>query len=630
MFDSDIEFGSSDEETPIVVKPWGSGDVLTTHSFPSTQILRRQKNSRAPKSACACTGGENHRNFFDFCKVVVRPNFCEGIEIPEDIAVCWNARSLFNTALPRELIATKNGDRVLLSDLPTIGDVVYALRKGTYWFARAAYYGSSVRNCLTPTGRHLILLLAGVSSTSGNFNRAGSFLAEKTNPKGIKALRNILATIDGMLMQICLCFPGEDFLNWKRVDAIIHCLLRNLVPDYTRHRTKVEVESSFEKIKRIRKAIKKAGFDMDGDVGSVPVPRELSFLRRVLQRIGTGQAPIDIYRVSILCQTRASGVPPMTVYEKTFSKIKETLQTPSSREQYEKIAPYINHTVDKIHAEYCGGKSADHLSEIMHRVQRCAKISLSDSAEMFTTLKEGGKLEAAREVLARHKEVDEISLINGSKTGKVLDSTNSNEGERLFHWALAQFDLSNPKAVYDRNIMSVRLSLIAEMGKWRGVSVAHLAHAVVLHPLSHVTLEYLREHPSARSGVGAANHAWNFFKRLSLQNPAGAFVLGDEDIWLFSTDWETASDKANSLITAHTLNKVCRVTGIPEHYRRVCVFALAQPRQVEFKDPEDKTLCRFFTQSGTLMGDPCTKTIMQWLHLIADKAAEELAQRSAR
>jgi hypothetical protein len=604
-------------------------DVLTTRSFPSTVIYREQTNNRARKSTCTCSGAEKHRNFFDFSKSIVRPNLKEDRPIPDNVKVCWNARNIFEMKLPRELVTNRTGNRYTIDELPLIDDVCYTLRKGTYWFSRAAYKGGSVRKGLTDLGRQLIILLSGRNSHERLHNSAGSLLSEKTNPRGMQRLRNITSTIDGIIMQICLCFPGEEVLTWSNVDELIHCLLRNLVPDYIRPGNMVNTESSYEKIKRIRKAIKQSGFHVSRDLKEIPIPRELSFFRRLLKHIGNGKTPLDLYRVSVLCQTRASGVPPKTVFEKTFSKIKEVLQTPHDPETFRRSAPYVKTCMDNLHESYCAGKSEDQLSGIFARVLGAAKVSLSDSAEMFTTHQDGGKLEAAREVLSNNPQIPELDLDTGQLTGKLLTSENSTVGDRLFHWGLGHFHLDDPKATYDSNVMSVKISLVAEMGKYRGVTVSHLAHASVLHVFSHIGLEYLRGIPTSQSGISAANHAWNFFKRMTMLNPTGAFALGDEDTFLFSTDWRTATDYMEHQLTATIINNFAVILGFPNWYRRVIVCALTQPRQVEFLD-EDKVLARFFTGRGSLMGDPGTKVILHLYHLICREAAKLAANRFAQ
>jgi len=608
------------DDTESNINPWDVDlDVLTTKSFPSTTTYRGSMHYSG--RSCECSGTERHRSFFDFNKAVVKPNLLQGKEIPAGIKVCWNAQNIFEMFLPRTIIKHWiAGGRMQVSQLKVVGDLELVLRRTTYWYNRAAYIDGSIKNGLTDLGRQFLILFAGKTSNNHWHNKAGELRGHAIGKTAIHRLRTILSTIDGILMQICLCYPGEDHLSWDWVDKVTHALLRNLVPDYIRPGNNTDTESSFEKIKRIRKSVKESGFHITKDVNDIIIPRELSFFRRLLKPISDGKTPLDLYRISLLCQTRAAGVPPRTVYTKTKEKLVRILRTPPNEEVYQKTRPYIKIGMEKIHARICAGKSQGELKSLFSRCLNAAKVSLSDSAEMFTTTDSGGKLERAREVLSELGAIDEIDLETGEKTGNVLTSMADTEGEMLFHWALGHFHLENPKATYDSNVMSVRLSLVSEMGKFRGISVSHLAHAMALHVFSHVGLEYLKLIPSSESGVGAANHAWNFFKRMSQTNPRGEFVLGDEDVFLFSTDWETATDFMESKVTASILNHLCEVLGIPTWYRKVIICALTQPRQVEFYD-NDHLLQRFFTGRGTLMGDPGTKVVLHLYHLVCREAA---------
>jgi len=271
--------------------------------------------------------------------------------------------------------------------------------------------------------------------------------------------------------------------------------------------------------------------------------------------------------------------------------------------------------VRHLHDEVVKTRSEEERKTLFTKCSEAAKVSLSDSGEFFTTCGEGGKLEAARKVLTQYEKMPLIDLNTGQRTGRFIRPESGNQGEFLFMWACNMFH--DRTTCYDRNVMNVRVHLVAELGKYRAITVSHLAHSVLLHVISHVLLRYLGYIPSSESGVRAANHAWNFFKRLSHKNPAANFVFGDEETYLFSTDWETATDYAPHKTSAMMFNLICRELGIPEWYRQVCNFALFAPRQVEAIDREDKLLYRYFTTRGVLMGDPVTKVILHMFHLIA-------------
>nr|QHD64828.1 RdRp [Erysiphe necator associated narnavirus 5] len=596
---SDQSFHSVKE----ISDPWcNTKDVLCIGSLPCTSSL--VKRYVAP---CACK--ERHRPFSHFCKGVIDPSLRKGLNVPK-IEICWNNQNIWEDKLPREL--TGLDKRVHFDRLPSIWHAQTVLYKGTYWFRRLMRKDSKGRNL---NGVAVLRLLAGLSFSGPE--QVWQLVKLKLDPSGVSKLRNILATVDGLVMQLVLSFPmWEELLSWERMDQIINCLICQLLPDYFR-KSIPENPSSFEKIKRLRGAIKEQGFNPVGDISSIDIPREMSFFKVITDFMSDRKSPIDMYRVMTMSQTRASGVPPRSVYLKSLQKIKETLTEPPDKTRYNRVCNYVAEGIDCLHQEMVEAIGSESNSErFWARVISRAKISLSDSGEFFTSSESGGKLEAARKVLSKESSIPELNLDNGQFTGRILTPEDS-VGERLFHWACNTF--RDRKTIYDRNVMSVRISLVAELGKYRAITVSHLAHAILLHVLSHVLLEYISEVPSSRSGIGAANHAWNFFKRLSHKNPAGNFIF-EKDVYLFSTDWEEATDWLDHLISQLIVNRLCNNVGVPTWYRQTAVFALCAPRQVEEMDGDNILQC-YYTTRGELMGDPVTKVILHCCHLVARFAA---------
>ncbi|WLK77413.1 RNA-dependent RNA polymerase [Suillus luteus narnavirus 4] len=611
-------------------KPWSfSEHVLSTGSFPSTSILRRPKKKDGQRmnfGSCTCSENEHHRSLFDLCRTVIGPHLNDPKSRLEGVKVCWNAENIWESLIPREMSGLSK--RVPFEKLGTVYRAQMVLFKGTYWFRRLIPSGNSNGQKHSRNGLAMLRLLAGYRTFSGP-EHIGQLVRKPLNVNSVQKLRNMLAVVDGMLMQIVLCFPGDkEVLTWPVMDRITHSLICGLLPDYFREERDVRTSlTTFEKVKKIRKGIKEQGFNPVGRFESVEVPQELSFFRFLLKRLGDEKSPLGAYRTLTLAQTRASGVPPRAVYFKTLEKIKKILQEPSSEEEFNSFRPYIGPAIDEVYhttLETLGGN--ENRDRFFTRCVSAAKVSLSDSGEFFSKAKDGGKLEAARLVLRENPEVEEINLDTGQKTGRKL-TIKDGQGNMLFHWACGQF--LDRRNVYNRNVMSVRISLVAELGKYRSITVSHLAHAVLLHVLSHVLLEFLRVIPSSESGVGAANHAWNFFKRISTKNPSSQFLFM-QDVFMFSTDWEQATDLCNQKIAGALLNKLCVCFGVPVWYRQTCTFALTAPRQVEFLDPEDKSLGCFFTSRGVLMGDPVTKVILHTYHLVCRNAVKRLLRLSRR
>jgi len=584
--------------------PWeGDSDVLSLKSFPGTSILR---HGRFREHLCKCTEKQRHRSFFDVNLLFTSNNLLGKIDCPK-INVCHNADNIWENKLPREITGLDN--RVSFENLPNVRHAMRVLKRGTYWYRDLAK--GKYESCVFQ--RKISRLLAGYRTCEGpeNFQVVKD---SRISVSAVQRFRSILATVDGLVMQVVLAFPGStDFQSWKRIDQITRCLIMQLLDDYFKESSPTRA-LTFDKVKNLRKEIKMHGFNPASDMSHVVVPRELSVMRTALSLV-RGETPLTYLQVMILSQTRASGVPPQAVYDRTLAKTKAILLTPSSRELYETIEDPLKRATDHFYHDLLTRLGGDeNRVKFFDNVVRSAKISLSDSGEFFTTTDKGGKLEAARRVLRANPEIPEIDLHTGQYSGKIL-TTDSPIGERLFHWACGTF--KDRKTIYARNCMSCRISLVAELGKYRTITVSTLQHAVLLHPMSHMGLKILEAFPSSESGIGAANHAWNFFKRLSHKNPSASFIFNEGiETAVMSMDMTEATNYCDPYIAGAMLNRFLESLGIPEWYRQTVLFALTAPRQVETLDRNGAPIEVFYTKRGVLMGDPVTKVILHLHHLI--------------
>jgi len=546
----------------------------------------------------------------------VAPALLGRVETPE-LNVCFNAENIWECKLPREI--TKLTSRVEFESLPSVAHGLRVLKRGTFWFPQLL---KSRKLKESSFGRSMARLLAGLPSPDGD-TPLGVVKKMRISSQAVQRLRSILATVDGMLMQVVMAFPGTpEFQNWKRIDQIQRSLIANLVADYFRD-SDPERMTTFEKVKRVRKDIKKEVFNPLGSTVNVEVPRELSAMR-VMCSLIRGKTPLSYLQGMILSQTRASGVPPRSLYDKTLERTKEILTTPSDKIAFETIQKPLCEAVDHVYSDLLTRLGPTELRDaFFQKVSDQSKISLSDSGEFFHPTNEGGKLEAARIVLQANPEVPEVNLQDGSLTGRMLTAENSAQGERLFHWSCGKF--RDRKTLYDNNSMSCRISLVAELGKYRTITVSTLQHAVFLHPLSHMGLKILEAFPSSESGIGAANHSWNFFKRLSHKNPSASFIFREDvETVVMSTDWKNATDHCDHYIAGAMFNRLFSQLGLPTWYRQMAHFALCAPRQVETLDRNGVPVDCFFTKRGVLMGDPVTKVILHLYHLVGRRMSNNL------
>jgi len=570
----------------------GLTPVLSAKGFPLTSVLR-------PHSAhkCKCPhGGKEHVDVFYFNNTVGARAFLEGRKLPE-IEICWNSTSLFEDKLPRDL--TGRNDRPLYEDLDTVGEAVSVLFKGTYWFHRVTKGDFKVL-------RDTYKLLHGGELVS---NQMKQWAALKLSPKGVNHLRNILSTIDGMAIQILLAFPDSPKIqSWEYFDNMISCLYKHLLCDWVDKHSSTYI-SYYEKIKAVRGQIKEIAFSETRPLSEVNVPRDMTFLRLPISLM-RDKSIRNMFRVSLLIQTRACGTPPPHVFMRTYEKFKATLTSPASPPATQ-VAAEIAIATKVVYERMAQTPLRDkHFLGVVRSSMKRMKVSLSDSAELNFGKKDGGKYEAFRNIVQQMgQEVPEIDLENGSPTGDMISTSAENIGTAVFHYCFA-------KAIRGEitDLMTVRAEGVLEPGKVRMITVSEISHAVLLHPISHLLLDVLALVPSSTSGVKAANHAFEFYKRLSHKNPTGSFIMDEKSIWVLSSDLETATDFANPYIVRIILNvflgKHC--LGIPSLYKILILKLLTDTRTVYSEIRKES----FQTTRGCLMGDPVTKFVMHMLHLV--------------
>jgi hypothetical protein len=574
---------------------WDTGkNVLSTKGFPLTTVLRNYNSHK-----CVCESPrEEHRDIFVFNKSLGSKLFRKEItEMPKGIRVCWNALNLFEDKLPRQITGLTN--RLLFKELPTVQDAVNVLYNGTYWCHRVTKGDRILK-------KHIYMLLSHTKCDL-SIPKLGKL---PLSPMGVSNLKQILNTIDGMSIAIVLAFPDKsDIQNWNYFDNMVNSMFKNLILDWTVAHEPNFV-SYYEKIKTIRGQIKQYVFHETLTASKeVRIPRELSFLRKPVSYL-RGKDIITLFRASLLIQTRAGGTPPPHMILKSYQKFKETITSPVRAPEYpERIAKATKVVFDRI------ARVQNLPFEVALALNR-AKISLSDSAELSVPRHDGGKYEAFRQVYRRIQDADvfRVNLHDGSLTSEIIPQEDSNIGERCFHFTLRE--LKEGKLP---DILTVRSEAVVEAGKIRLITVGEIHHNILLHPASHILLDVLKLVPSSASGVGAANHAFEFYKRLNHKNPRATFIFDDADRWILSSDLETATDYANPIITriilATFLGKYC--LGFPPFYTRVIMQLLTAPRLIY----DERTRESFTTTRGCLMGDPVTKFVMHMLHLVAAEIA---------
>jgi len=594
--------------------------VLSTKGFPSCTSLRFPKGRETGKSLnyCSCGHYERHRDVLHFLEECMTPWMKESFlgrepEFPK-IEVCFNTFNLWVDNIPCSISGAEKNCK--FEELETIGQVQNVLSACTYWYKRLR----SAKNGMSRNARALLRLVAGQTGMNDRKLKDSFLLTLKPTPAGYNRLRNILATTDGLLIQLMLSFPEHPKMwKWSTYDQITHCVISNLIPDYCCPEAE---KTAYTELKTIRQRIKEEGFRPSGDLKNISDIRRFSFFIPLLNSVGDIKSPWNMAKVAMLSQTRAAGVPPPAVKRLAIAKWMATVTTPSNSDLAESLKPALQQAVDDFYDEAVKGVPEEQLEIFFRRCMKSSKISLSDSAELNVTVADGGKLEAARRALqvAMNDGVKEIDLETGEHTGKNIIYSDG-IGEMLFHQTLNKWK----EGPYKDGKMDVRVTAVPELGKYRVITVSSLDHAILLHPLSHMTLEFFGAYAPTAAGVKSSNQAWEFFRRLSGSNPKAGFIFDDkQEKYVMSTDWSEATDHVDHYIARVILGRFFFRFGLPKWYAKMCMFALTGPRMV--RDPLDDNGKPWLTKRAVLMGDPGTKTLLTMYHPVAHQLARRAIQ----
>jgi hypothetical protein len=276
--------------------------------------------------------------------------------------------------------------------------------------------------------------------------------------------------------------------------------------------------------------------------------------------------------------------------------------------------------------------------DIIARCQRNEKLSMSGSADLFSTKKEGGKLSSAHLLLLENLPIKIVNLEDGSCTGDSITRESILCGDRtigdaLLHLSFDRFQRAKSKGIgSDPNLFVVQPVAIADQGKYRVATKSHPLHAFLLQPFAQTAKALLSCLESTRASMGKQFHMWEFYKRIK---PDMVDTVRQKDAFLqkentfYCSDWEKATDETRRESCFLIIREMGRALGIPTAYLELCLWALVSPR-VNILNPKEETgRCpkHFVSTNGVLMGDPVVKNCLQLIHVISREAATDVLER---
>jgi len=272
-----------------------------------------------------------------------------------------------------------------------------------------------------------------------------------------------------------------------------------------------------------------------------------------------------------------------------------------------------------------------------------ARITVTTSSSWEKTRREGGTIEAIRELVASAESGHQVP-VRDLETGRIecwkslpdFDSI----GEYVF-WSCLDHTLRTPL----EDLKLAFLTMIKEPGKARTVTKARACLKVVLDLVNKICSEPLKKGiKSSTSGMGASNHGWNLFNCLheAAEEETVFSLLSREetayegyveridtlrDLYMVSTDYEEATDRMQHDVASLLGGVWMQKCGIPTLLRSLVKQTCFSGRMILFQatgalkgfgqPTHHEGVNAVLLRQGVLMGDPLTKPILHLTNVVA-------------
>jgi len=443
----------------------------------------------------------------------------------------------------------------------------------------------------------------------------------------------LLRTVDGCFVQRYLAFP-EEVWSWDKYDSftimMIHFLLGDEFMDCELKVDPSTIETSYAKLKAIRKAVKLAGHSRRFEDVLLPykdVP-ELSYWSDMLYHLQVSKGPRYVRILGILSQTRGAGTPPNLVVLQSKLKFLRVV-TEDDKDPSPTALAMVKASCDLVISRI-GDENFTGLSTK-------ARVQVASTACLEHTREEGGTVQAIKEIVSDGTMGRRVPIRN-LDTGKVESQKTFYDltpGEYIFWSCLDKLIKTS-----EDDVSTVFMVLVKEPGKARTVTKGPAYAKVILDFAGRLASWPLKRGlESSESGMGRANQAWQFFKLVLTNYEKEIFFTPIEvkeekfydhverlvsyaKVYMSSTDYVTATDSTRHVIAKVLSERWMVRCGLPRVIREIVTKVSYRPRKVFFSATGwlknigtvvDETTNYVITRRGILMGDPMTKPI---LHLI--------------
>lgn len=376
------------------------------------------------------------------------------------------------------------------------------------------------------------------------------------------------------------------------------------------------------------------------------------------------ESPAWFFRCSTLCQTRVLGYLPSAIAEVKRKQFRNAISRPLERPPKENIQ-LIMKAVD---AELAYGKIPrefmlkDPIWKDAEKSMRfneaisAIELPLKGSASVHTLVRDGGKIEDARQLLQlaqEHKwripvrDLHDHEVLNTFEVS-VTDESSISDYTRPLFWLSYTIILNHftvkgffPKQLYyplrlrvgtyDPDPMLASIVHISEPGKERNLTKSTGFLAWFLTPASKITQDTLAVLPEHEAGLIASSHEWRHQKRISSLSKESMFLYDPvtgktrSNIVHAFKDWTESTDFIGKMVGWAHLKTLLKYIGFPEGYMRLLGISIVEPQPVtevvalrNFDDEDleiDPIPWKGQINEGFMMGNPMTKTILHLIHV---------------
>lgn len=578
----------------------------------------------------------------------------------EPRTVLWSGDGIrLQDPLPPRLLGPKwtgsAKSKVRFSQIADIDVKLHVIYAHTHWGKKLSvlcnepngYYVSWARTLRSRLNR----FLRGATDPCMSKHQIESlFLSTETSTKARSdRLIEMLKTVDGIFMQRYLCYP-EEVWTWDRFDMFtlgnISYLIGDEFLDGELTELALPISTAYSQLKATRKWFKEVSHRDTLEKALCDIEHIPHWCRQfvnVWRRVNCSTGARRAFLIGVLSQTRGCGTPPPLVLLQSKVKFLRTIgREPPPENASSRLLrrAALEEVLSELPQESFTGLATK------------ARVTVSTSSSWEKTRREGGTIEAAREILASLP-IGEGVPVRNLYTGRVecykdrvaFDST----GEVVF-WLALDHTLRTPPDLLKQAFLTV----VKEPGKARSVTKARACLKIVLDLVNKIASAPLeRGIRSSTSGMSKANHGWNLFCRLmsdevrdmvfSLdsreENPYEGYVERTDtfkDLYVVSTDYEEATDQMTHEVASDLGMAWMSKCGIPPILQAVVCKTCFQPREVFFyatgvlktlgtERPDMGLNVNSVTlRRGVLMGDPLTKIVLHLTNVVARRVGSGL------